>query len=415
MRLARDFLVVLSRTLSVCCRAAEVGFIDAHSALHDVRACVGLLACFIRAAGRPEPMGAAALHIAVGPLAVVAPVRAYPAPGSGRVAAEAPPGQTGRAVAAGARTAASRPVSRPAGRGATGPPPLRRAEQGALGERAVALHLRLDEVVALHRKYLLVLAGAAWADGAVTDVERAGLQQVADLLGFGQHVVDEALRAAQAGRLTGLGVSFCVHASGGQISAVPWNASLVEAQLIRRRRPDHEESSMTTSNSGSRGRTKRRLVQTLVVATIGASAIGLTATPAMAEQRCTGPGRQQRVPVHQPAQQRGIRGHLGIDFHISGQDAQAIIDAPGDPFTAEMIGDDAFSDDHLFTVPLTSLEASSEFGLGARFDRVVPASFLDEDDSFFDRTDEVFGRIKLVDPRNNSTRSFDTPEIIRNF
>lgn len=62
----------------------------------------------------------------------------------------------------------------------------------------MALHLRLDEVVALHRKYLLVLAGAAWADGAVTDVERAGLQQVADLLGFGQHVVDEALRAAQA-------------------------------------------------------------------------------------------------------------------------------------------------------------------------------------------------------------------------
>lgn len=198
MRLARDFLTAPNRQLSVCCAAAGVEFTDAHAALHDARACAGLLACFIRAAGRPEPwaplLDASQLiewpvFRASGRTVLREQTESLPTHFLARLVEQLPP--------------VSEPPQADPYLALLDAALLDRhlcaTEQDALSERAVGLHLRLDEVIALHRKYLLALASAAWADGAITDAERADLLQVAGLLGFGQHAVDEALSAARTG------------------------------------------------------------------------------------------------------------------------------------------------------------------------------------------------------------------------
>ncbi|MGH3624246.1 MAG: exonuclease domain-containing protein [Sciscionella sp.] len=198
MRLAHDFLPASNRQLSVCCQAAGVEFTDAHAALPDARACAGLLASFIRAAGRPEPWA---------PLLDVSQSITWPAlRPCGRTVLR---GQTESLPTHFLARLVEHlpPVSEPPQAdsylalldAALLDRHLCATEQDALSERAVALHLRLDEVVALHRTYLLALACVTLADGTVTAVERADLLAVADLLGLGQQAVDEALLVATTG------------------------------------------------------------------------------------------------------------------------------------------------------------------------------------------------------------------------
>ncbi|MFD8493969.1 hypothetical protein [Amycolatopsis sp. NPDC059657] len=159
---------------------------------------------------------------------------------------------------------------------------------------------------------------------------------------------------------------------------------------------------------------KRRITRAAAITAVGASALVMSAVPSMAAQKCTGAAEANVCLSIDRLSNGEYAVHLGIDWHISKSDAEAII-LGGGPLRAEMIGDDAFSDDHLFDVPLTDAGASDGFGLSIDFDRVVPAFFLDEDNTPFDRTDEVFGRIKITDRRTNSTRTFDTPEFVQRF
>jgi hypothetical protein len=104
-----------------------------------------------------------------------------------------------------------------------------------------------------------------------------------------------------------------------------------------------------------------------------------------------------------------IQIHVGIDVHMSKQDADAILAQPGNAFSARMWGADPSFDDWL-DAPLTlTWEASWEGGISAEFDTLVPASKLDEDTSWFDSKDDLFARVTLNDLRSGA-RSFDTPQ-----
>jgi len=104
--------------------------------------------------------------------------------------------------------------------------------------------------------------------------------------------------------------------------------------------------------------------------------------------------------------------HIGIDVTMSRQDAQNIIDAPGQEFSATLYGEDPLFDDTLKTIRLTSSWAW-EGGLSAEFDSVVTAELLDEDST--DPTDEIFARVNLRIPSTGQTRPFRTNNINEPF
>jgi hypothetical protein len=161
----------------------------------------------------------------------------------------------------------------------------------------------------------------------------------------------------------------------------------------------------------------RRLRRTLGLAVAPAAALvlmaGVMAAPASAEQRCTG-APASNVCLSIENFNDGFSVHIGIDIHMSRAQAQAILDAPGEPFSARMMGSDPVSDDVLFNVRLTG-ESAWDGGLSADFDMNAARSQLDEDDSFFDDVDEVFGRVKLVDPGTGATIFYNSPIISRVF
>jgi DNA polymerase-3 subunit epsilon len=193
MHLSGQYLNSPARSLSACCASAGITHDELHSALHDARACAGLLTRFVAGAGRPEPWFDA-FRAAAGDRWPVLP---------------APSGRTAVRQSAAARPAAflARLVNRL--------PRVPRAddylalldralldrhlstsEQDALIEVAADLTLSYPEVVALHRDYLGALARVAWADGVITDDERADLLAVAELLGCTADDVDSAVDTA---------------------------------------------------------------------------------------------------------------------------------------------------------------------------------------------------------------------------
>lgn len=195
MQLATQYLAGLpSRSLAACCEAAKVELSNHHCAIDDARAAAGLLASY-RAAHHRLPASWAQAIAEAGTAAWV------PAPIDGhfRVLNRGEPA---------ARRAAQRPpladlVDRlPRGAGGdldsylhvldrvledrvvTG------AEAGELVALAAELGLASDTARDAHRQYLRHVATAAWLDGVVTDVERADLLEVAQLLAV---PADEAL------------------------------------------------------------------------------------------------------------------------------------------------------------------------------------------------------------------------------
>ena len=107
----------------------------------------------------------------------------------------------------------------------------------------------------------------------------------------------------------------------------------------------------------------------------------------------------------------GFNVHVGIDVSMSQQDAQNIIDAPGEAFSATLYGEDTFFDDTLKQIPVTWSSAWSG-GLSAEFDTFASAETLDEDS---DPTDEVFARVKLHISSTDRNRSFRTNNIEEPF
>ena len=171
---------------------------------------------------------------------------------------------------------------------------------------------------------------------------------------------------------------------------------------------------MTSTNPGARNRVKRHLLRALGAIMAPAAAIVVMAVPASAAplQACSGLTTSNSCLTIELRDDGNYDVSLGIDFYMSQQDAQAVIDAPGSPFTAKVVGVDSHSDlpQNLFSVPLVRLGASAQFGLSADFTTVVSPALLNEDDEEGNRVDDVQGVIRLVDARFGS-RTFNTPEI----
>jgi len=168
--------------------------------------------------------------------------------------------------------------------------------------------------------------------------------------------------------------------------------------------PDHEGATLVTIG-------KRRLLSTLVTAMTSIAALMLfAATPASADYLCNG-GASVSLQISPPYT---YDVYLGIDIPMSQPEAQAIINAPGEPFSAVMFGEDPSSNDYLFSMPASPPIAWSG-GLSSEFSVTVDDSDLDEDDSWFDDRDEVFAEIQLYDGRSGTTCTYRSGTIRRYF
>jgi hypothetical protein len=170
-------------------------------------------------------------------------------------------------------------------------------------------------------------------------------------------------------------------------------------------------SGQPISNRSTRGRRIRRVAAAV---TIAGAAVAAMASPASAEQTCnSGSGYVvcfdlTRLP------DGNIAVHLGIDVTMSRQDAQAIIDSPGEEFSAKVYGDDPVWDNAQVSVPV-SWSSAWDGGLSAEMDMVATFSQLNEDDGYFDGyIDELYGQIRLFDPRTQRTRTF-TSNVISGY
>ncbi|HET7475129.1 MAG TPA: hypothetical protein VFJ97_03790 [Dermatophilaceae bacterium] len=155
------------------------------------------------------------------------------------------------------------------------------------------------------------------------------------------------------------------------------------------------------NSTRKRGRRIRRMVAASAVAV---GTIAATATVAAADESCTsGTGYVTCFSVTDVGN-NDYAIHIGIDVEMSQQDAQTFIDHPGEEFSGTMMGEDYIWDNALFDIPVT-WSAAWEGGLSAEFDVVVDGSQLNED---WEGEDEVYGRVRLWDPRTGDTRTFTT-------
>lgn len=109
-------------------------------------------------------------------------------------------------------------------------------EEEALVETAIDLGLDRERLDAIHRDYLLTMAGVAWEDGVLTRSELADLTTVARLLGLGVDDVATSLDAAKAAQSRPVSSVFRL-AAGDQVcltGQMQHPREVVEALLIER-------------------------------------------------------------------------------------------------------------------------------------------------------------------------------------
>jgi hypothetical protein len=161
------------------------------------------------------------------------------------------------------------------------------------------------------------------------------------------------------------------------------------------------------------GRTGRRLLQAVIAVAAVLGAVFVTAGPASAVQTCTGRPEANLCLAINGRSDGLFAVHVGIDVHMSLEEAQEYVDDAGNPLSASIRGDDSGSvSQFLFSVPLTALGASAESGLSADFDLVVPGSWLNEDSG----TDEIRAVVTLVDTDTNTvTGTFVSNVIVGNW
>lgn len=158
--------------------------------------------------------------------------------------------------------------------------------------------------------------------------------------------------------------------------------------------------------------TKRRLLRALLAVAMMLGIVAVTTGTASAVQKCTGATDSNVCLRIDGLGNNQFAVHVGIDYHISGAEAQEYIDDPGDPFIVWIRGVDNGPNEFLFRVPMTAISASDECGLCADFDRIVPGSFLNEDNG----TDEVVAELTLRDTDTNTVvRVFYSPVITGNW
>jgi len=176
---------------------------------------------------------------------------------------------------------------------------------------------------------------------------------------------------------------------------------------------------MKNSTTGSR--TKRRFVRLLtIIVAATASMMALMAVPALAEtgMKCHPVPESNVCLSFWQLDSNHYQVKIGIDFHIGLQRAQQIIDQPGDPFVARIFGiaKEPVGKQPMFTVPMTDIGASEEFGLGAEFIYVATRDQLN-DDPFpwpFDFR-RLMGRIELIPGQGGPTLTFETGSFAQNF
>jgi len=209
MELAGRYVPSSSRKLSACCRAAGLGPFGEHEALADAQAVAALLRHLIGAAHQPPPW--AELLTAAGaygwpacdPCAQLnfvqrsgqAPVRQQF--WLDRIVDSMPRHDDGR-VDSYLEILDSALLDRY----------LSAHEEEALVETAIDLGLDRHRLEAIHRDYLLSMAGVAWEDGVVTRAELTDLETVARLLGLAADDVATSLDAAKVATTRPVAPSF---------------------------------------------------------------------------------------------------------------------------------------------------------------------------------------------------------------
>ncbi|GIH05568.1 hypothetical protein Rhe02_36350 [Rhizocola hellebori] len=177
-----------------------------------------------------------------------------------------------------------------------------------------------------------------------------------------------------------------------------------------------------TTTSQSADRKKRSVMRGLAVMTAALiSTVVLGATPAHAEsgQKCTGGSITNVCLSIWPTTPGEYVVHVGIDYRIGRQRAQAIIDQPGDPYRVRIFGVAPWpwGNQAMFDVPLTNLGASEESGLSGDFEIRKTAAELNRDLDWFGVTipfSKVFARIELLQT-GQSTVAFDSDQFLQNF
>lgn len=197
MHLAAQFLPLAGRSLAACCRAAEVAAEHAHSALHDAQAAARLMMYYIQAAGRPVPWRARMVDAAMASWPVLATGKAVPV--QRRDVFEPQPNFLARLVDRLPSVPSDPRADEYLGvlDSALIDRYLSESEQDELLDVASDVGLTVEQVIALHRRYLQALASIAWADGVLTPAERADLQATAELLGLAEGDVEGALAEAK--------------------------------------------------------------------------------------------------------------------------------------------------------------------------------------------------------------------------
>lgn len=200
------------RRLVDCCWAYGITLNNAHSALGDALATVGLLAAYLRCAQAEDNRDT------YRPLSAAAASLTWPS---------APSGRQHRAVPAHVRARPPRPASRPlvelldrhsipdaldegapAGSlpylellaGALEDGLVTDEDRSALIELADAYEMRPDDIDAAHRGFLLALAHQAMDDGRVTRAERTELENIATVLALQGALLRDTLERAERAR-----------------------------------------------------------------------------------------------------------------------------------------------------------------------------------------------------------------------
>lgn len=203
MRLAGHYLPISRRSLSACCQYIEYPLVDAHAALADAVATSALLSYYVNQDGpRFKKRWDAALTDArrrPWPRLPRGPGRHFSRTDGGA----APPKHFLARLAAGASggfvTADVEPYIEALDRVLLNRQ-ISRHEADELVTVADSLGLNRDDALQVHRLYLRALCVQAWADGVVTDEERADLSKVGQLLGLRPADLERALSETAAAR-----------------------------------------------------------------------------------------------------------------------------------------------------------------------------------------------------------------------
>jgi len=218
MRWASRLLPDAPRTLQGCCASAGIALSHAHEALADAAATAALLRCYLHTAGMPTSDAAPRRRLSGHAPSLWAPPWADTIELASTACWPMIPATAVTCVRRGAATDNLVPfLARlvehlPHAAGSWEQEQYLALLDRALLDRvlavrehdalaAVAGELGIDRPTALdlHRSYLEALAGAAWADGVVTESERHDLHDVAVLLDLPPGEVDAALEAAREG------------------------------------------------------------------------------------------------------------------------------------------------------------------------------------------------------------------------